>query len=131
MDLVKINKEVWKPVKDYEGLYEVSSLGRVRGVDRIVKHSFSGTISIKGKIKNQLFDKKGYLRVSVCKNGRQKTRLTHQLVAEAFMNHDRCGMKLVINHIDHDKSNNTYINLEITTHKDNCEKRNKHYGINS
>ena len=47
----------------------------------------------------------------------------HQLVAESFLNHKRCGMKLVVNHIDFDKTNNKLDNLEIVTTRENTNQK--------
>ena len=91
--------EIWKPIKGYEGLYEVSNLGRVKsirfGKERILK---PGT------------DKRGYLHVVLSKNNKQKTHKVHRLVMEAFIpNTDNLPC---VNHKDEDKTNNVDTNLE-------------------
>ena len=105
-------KEIWKDVKNYEGHYQVSNLGRVKSFklnrERIMKAGF---------------DTKGYRQVSLSKDGEQKTRKVHQLVAVAFLGHTPCGYKLVVNHIDIDKLNNNVLNLEIVTVRENSNKK--------
>lgn len=115
-----MRKEEWKEVVGFEGLYEVSSFGDVRSLDRVVKHRQSGYITLKGRVKKKNLDKSGYFRVTLSKNGNGGNRLVHQLVAEAFLGHKRVGMNKVINHIDSNKINNSIFNLEITSHRDNC-----------
>ena len=89
--------EIYKDVIDYEGLYKVSNFGNIKNnKDKILKSSLY---------------KNGYLMINLCKYGIVKKRLIHQLVAEAFLNHKRCGFKLVVNHINFDKTNNNLTNL--------------------
>ena len=94
-----MKKEIWKDIKDYEGLYQVSNFGRVKsirfGKERILK---SGT------------NNWGYLFVKLCKNGKIKPFLVHRLVAEAFLpNTDNLPC---VNHKDENKQNNNVNNLE-------------------
>ncbi len=107
--------EVWKPVVGYEGLYEVSSLGNVKGVDRILSngHCWNGKRLKGGKFSN------GYDFVCLRKNGVARNELVHRLVAQSFIpNPIDCK---VVNHIDGDKSNNRLENLEWITHSENQE----------
>lgn len=96
--------EIWKDIKEYEGLYQVSNLGRVKRVetDRILKGQNNST---------------GYLRVRLYKNNIAYNMRVHRLVAEAFIpNPDN---KPQVNHIDEDKTNNSLANLEWMTAKEN------------
>lgn len=91
--------EVWKNVKGYEGLYQVSSEGRVKSLkfskERILKVGKEGG---------------GYLFVNLCKEGKVKKFKVHRLVASTFLpNPDNL---LEINHIDEDKTNNRVENIE-------------------
>jgi len=104
--------EIYKDVIGYEGIYKVSNLGNI-------KTFWYGN----EKIKILSSDKNGYLHTGLSKNGLIKTRKIHQLVAEAFLNHTRCGLKLVINHIDFNKANNKVENLEIVTARENSNKK--------
>ena len=81
--------EVFKEIKGYEK-YEVSNLGRVRNSKtlRILKQ---------GRTWN------GYRTVTIYCNNIKKTRKVHQLVCVSFMNHDHCGFKLVVKHLNYDK----------------------------
>lgn len=103
---MKKTKETWKPVVGYEGLYEVSSEGRVRNVKT-------------GKILKPKNNRRGYLFVGLHKNGAVKNRYIHRLVAQAFIpNNDQC--KTLINHKDENPRNNSVANLEWCTYKYNA-----------
>lgn len=98
-------KETWKPVVGYEGLYEVSSEGRVRNVKtgRILKPGNNG---------------RGYLYVCLYKNGAVKNHCLHRLVAQAFIQNPN---KLPeVNHKDEIRTNNNLDNLEWCTYKYNA-----------
>lgn len=109
--------EEWKTIPGYEGLYEVSSYGRVRSVDRYVKY-LNGMIHLhKGKVLSPGIRSDGYLQVSLCCNGKYKTISVHRLIAQTFLpNPDNLPM---INHKDEDKTNNNVDNLEWCTAKYN------------
>lgn len=94
--------EIWRPVKGYEGLYEVSSLGYVKSLN----YHRTG----KEKILKPAKNKYGYLFVALYRNGKRKMSKLHRLVAEAFIPNPE-GFKQV-NHIDEDKTNNVVSNLE-------------------
>jgi hypothetical protein len=110
--------EIWKSVKGYEGIYQVSDLGRVRSLDRIG----SDGNRYKGQILKPAPDKKGYLTVNLSSNNKRKTRTIHQLVAESFLSHKPCGYKLVVDHIDNNKVNNNLSNLQVITQRENVSK---------
>ena len=63
--------------------------------------------------------------VNLSLNGNRKTRIVHQIVAEAFLNHTPNGCKIIIDHIDNDKLNNNIINLQLITHRQNASKDKK------
>ena len=97
--------EEWKSIPGYEGLYEVSNLGRVRSVERCDR--FNRKIVSKILKPNYV---SGYLRVGMYKNKTFKYYLIHRLVAQAFLpNPDNLPE---VNHKDEDKSNNKVNNLE-------------------
>lgn len=97
-------EEIWKDIKDYEGLYQVSSFGRVK--------SFYTNRILKGSKHPQ-----GYLTVTLCKDSTKYTKKIHRLVAQAFIPNPE--HKSEINHIDEDKTNNSVNNLEWSTRKEN------------
>ena len=111
--------EEWKPIKNYEGVYEISNLGRVRSVERTIVRSDGVKTTIKSKMKALSNDKDGYVVVSLSKNGRDKKAHVHRLVAEEFVDGQFEGAE--VNHIDCDRSNNKYNNLEWVTHKENVK----------
>ena len=98
--------EEWRQIPGYEGLYEVSSYGRVRSLNRYVKSSFGAYRLHKGKVLSQAIRPDGYLVVSL----QEKMFRVHRLVAQAFISNPQ-GLPQV-NHIDENKSNNSVDNLE-------------------
>lgn len=115
--------EIWKPVDGYEGAYEVSNLGRVRSVDRIVNTNNGHkeySYLVKGKLLKMSYNCKGesgYPVVSLCKDGVAKGHTVHRLVATAFIPNP--NNLPVVNHIDCNPSNNAVANLEWCTQSEN------------
>ena len=113
--------EIWKPVKGYEGLYQVSNLARVRSLDRsrTVRDAYGGymTRTDKGKIVSQTDNGHGYLIVQLRKDGHRKNHYVHRVVAEAFCNNPED--KPDVNHKDYNIKNNLPENLEWVTTKEN------------
>ena len=101
--------EVWKDVVGYEGIYKVSNKGNVRSVEWI------GARGRKcgGRTLKPSYDKDGYFKVVLCKNGMMYHKRLHRLVAEAFIPNPN-GLPQV-NHIDEVKDNNNVENLEWCT----------------
>ena len=97
--------EIWKPVTGYEGLYEVSNLGRVRSLFRYKK-------VLHPSITN------GYLTVELWKDHKRKRIGVHRLVAQCFC--DNPCNKPFVNHKDETRWNNNADNLEWVTHIENC-----------
>lgn len=103
--------EVWKKIKDYED-YEVSNLGNVKslkfGKEKVLKPSKDGF---------------GYLIVSLSKNNIRKTFKIHHLVIIEFLNHKKCGFKIIVDHIDGNKQNNNLNNLQLISQRENSSKK--------
>ena len=103
-------EEIWKSIKGYEGLYEISNFGRVKSMpklrmkkEKIMKPSNRG----------------GYLRISLSKDGISKSFYIHRLVAESFI--PNLDGKKEVNHIDGNKKNNNASNLEWSTRSENMK----------
>ena len=108
LDLISLENEEWRDVVGYEGLYKVSNLGRVYSCPRWKAH---------GGIMNGHPNRKGYIIVTLRKDGRQISEPVHRLVALAFIPTD--DTSLSINHKDEVKTNNAVSNLEWMTLADN------------
>lgn len=113
-----MRKETWEPVKHYKGYYEVSDLGRVRSLDRVVL-SNERTKRILGKVLKPKQHPDKYLFVSLSKGGTTKTAYIHRLVANAFIPNPR-GLAEV-NHKSGDKRDNAIANLEWVSHQQNVQ----------
>lgn len=111
-----IIKEEWKDIKNYEGLYQVSNLGKVKSLER-TKSNGKGLVKIKERILTQNITNWGYYRVALYKNGTRKYYKVHRLVAEAFISNP--NNKEQVNHIDGNKLNNNVDNLEWNTRIEN------------
>ena len=102
----KVIGEVWKPIPNYEGFYEVSNTGKVRSVyryRRVLKPMISNT---------------GYERVDLFKDKDRKQFSVHRLVAMVFVGNP--NQKPFVNHKDENKLNNSADNLEWVSHVENC-----------
>jgi len=112
LSLENLEGEIWKPIEGYNGIYEISSVGRI-------KSSWSGKdrILIAGPNKSG----SGYRIVRLFASTKKgKIFAIHQLVAMAFLGHIPCGHKLVINHKNFITTDNRVENLEIVTNRENC-----------
>lgn len=109
------HEEVWKDIKGYEGLYQVSSLGRIKSLERITK----GRIRYykKEKILKNHIGQDGYFKTYLYKLGKVKTCRINRLVAETFIPNPE--NKPEVNHINEVKTDNRVENLEWTTRKEN------------
>jgi len=109
-------EEIWKDIKDYEGIYQVSNLGRVKSIARKVKYS-RGNHSYYQYQQERLLSanqkSNGYLEYSLYKDSKRTHKYIHRLVADAFI--DNPNNLPVVNHIDEDKQNNKVDNLEWCT----------------
>jgi hypothetical protein len=102
--------EIFKDIVGYEGLYQVSNMGRIKSI------IYANEVILKSH------ENKGYLQVSLTKNKKRKPQRVHQLIAMTFLNHTPCGHDLVVDHIDSNKTNNKLDNLQIVTNRFNSYK---------
>lgn len=115
-----MNNEKWKSIFGYENEYEISDLGRVRTIERCVNRVYDGyknKHTIKSKIRKLSKHSSGYIRVSLCKNGKVKYFYVHVLVLRAFKGIKPKGFDC--DHIDRDRTNNKLSNLRYLDVKKN------------
>ena len=105
-------KEIWKDIKGYEGLYQVSNFGRIKKIRFI-----NNVCNIEKEHLRKLNVRNGYYIIQLSKNGARKSHQVHRLVAEAFI--PNIENKPFINHKDYNPLNNNVNNLEWCTQKEN------------
>lgn len=111
-------RELWKPVVGYEGLYEVSTFGRVKALAKKVPRRNGNGFSIrKERIMALATDKDGYKTVGLVKLGSHKTHKVHRLVACTFIGNK--NERQQVNHKNGDKQDNSVSNLEWVSPRDN------------
>ena len=104
-------QEVFKPVVGYEGLYEVSDLGRVKSLGKCSTRGFNLSNRILKGVNNGV----GYLGVQLYRDGTPKRFSIHRLVMTSFVGES----SLIVDHINEDKEDNRLLNLEYVTNRDN------------
>lgn len=104
-------KEIWKNIKGYEGLYQISNLGRVRSLPRKTNNQYNEGLIMKQK------DSFGYSKIQLRKNKKYKWFFVHRLVAMMFLNN--YDEKLQVNHKNGIKNDNRVENLEMVTASEN------------
>jgi hypothetical protein len=109
--------EIWHPCAGYETHYEVSNLGNVRSVERMVSHAKGGLKRNFSKVLKHGKGKNGYLTVSFSVDSVKSNHSVHRLVARAFIENE--SNKPQVNHKDGNKHNNHVDNLEWMTHSEN------------
>jgi hypothetical protein len=119
MKFLQTENEIWKPIPGYEGLYEVSSIGRIKALPKRIKGNNGGVRFQPEMIMKLNPTKHGYLHITLCNQRNEKTWKVHRLVALVFV--DNPHNKPIVNHIDNDKTNNAAWNLEWVTYKENTQ----------
>lgn len=107
------NMETWRQIRGYEGIYDISSLGRVKSLRRREHSDKRGYYVVQEKVLKPISNGKGYLGVILTKNGEHEHYYIHRLVAEAFIPNPKNYPQ--INHKNEDKSDNSCENLEWCT----------------
>jgi hypothetical protein len=118
--------EIWKDIPGYEGYYQISNLGRVKGLPRPKRLSSGGFTMLVETIKKPHYQSDGYLQIGLSKDGKKGSFLLHRLVGFAFLEGDQ---SLEINHKDFNRDNCRADNLEWATRVENVDysQRNKRY----
>lgn len=115
--------EEWRGVPGWEGYYQVSNLGRVRSVDRVV--SSGGYLQLRrGRVLRPGRSQGGYLRVALCRDGVLSSAEIHTLVLLAFVGPRPDGLET--RHLDGKQLNNTIENLCYGTVQENADDRKRH-----
>ena len=111
-----VNDEVWKDIRGYEGLYQVSNKGRVKSLMRLVKYG-GKQHTVPDKMKALSVKDNEYLFVNLWKGNKAKNKYVHRLVAQAFLSD--YTESLMVNHKDMNRKDNKLTNLEMVTNKYN------------
>lgn len=118
-----MEKKEWMPVNGYEGYYEISKAGKVRGVKRLVVIP-TGLRTIYSRELATRINNDGYVEVRLSKEGNTKTNFVHILLANAFIPNPK--IKAEVNHINGIKTDNRIENLEWVTRSENMRHAYKH-----
>lgn len=103
-------EEIWKDIKNYEQLYQISSFGNVRSLGNGLSNNSKNKLL-------KVFNRRKYVGVQLCKNSIKKKYMVHRLVYEAFVGEIPDGMQ--VNHINEDVKDNRPENLNLMTPKEN------------
>lgn len=111
-------EEIYKDILGFEGLYQISNLGKVKSCLKQVFRRNRYCTQYEKVMKNSL-TKKGYHRIELCKDGKSRFYLVHKLVARMFLG--ECSENMQIRHLDGNKINNNLENLKYGTAKENSD----------
>ena len=113
-----MENEIWKPIKDYEGLYEVSNLGKIKRLSKTIINYKEREYIFEEKIMKPFKGNSGYLIIDLTKNKIRRKFLVHRLVAEAFIPNPE--NKPCVDHINTIREDNRAENLRWVTRSENC-----------
>jgi len=114
---VRFRKEIWLDIRGHEGLYQVSDLGHVRSLDRVVNHRYGGVARRKGKRLQLNLNTAGYYCVLLCGNGKPLNVPVHKLVTSTFLG--PCPEGQQVRHGPKGKQDNSLLNLSYGTSSQN------------
>lgn len=110
--------EIWKDIKGYEGLYQISNFGRVKSLARyVVNNKNGGKRLMEETLLHPSDNGNGYKIIGLRKSKVRKNHYIHRLVAEHFLRNP--NNKKYVNHLDYNRANNAVTNLEWCTQKEN------------
>jgi hypothetical protein len=115
-------EEEWREIEGYEGIYEVSSLGRIKSLERDVLYCSGKKQPIKERILKPSISGSGYYFIALQNQGKRKVKDIHRIVAETFLGVPD-GKNIIVNHINLNKKDNRLSNLEFITQRENCDKK--------
>lgn len=121
-DNLNLPDEIWREIPGYEGLYEISNLGRARSTPRVLVDKIGRARRYRSKILEGSMNERGYRYVMLCKDFVQILHAVARLVANAFIPNPE--NKPEVNHKSGVKLDNSVDNLEWSTHQENCIHRN-------
>jgi hypothetical protein len=117
-----MEKEIWKEVDGYDGVYLCSTLGNVKSVDRFVRSKGNSFRALKGKYLVKKIRKNGYVQVGLCKNNKVRWFNLGRLIYQTF----KGKTDLQVDHINEIKTDNKLENLQALSHTDNNIKAKRH-----
>ena len=112
-----MTEEIYRDIPGYEGAYQVSNLGNVRSLDRVV-HRSNGQAVVKGRQLKAFLNSKGYRRISLIYQGKDRKSFVHRLVLLAFVGES----DLTVDHINGIKTDNRLENLRYISRRENTIK---------
>lgn len=112
-----MSEELWKDIKGFEGLYQVSNLGRIKSLERFRKGKNDSLVTVKEKILKPQITRNGYYLIGLFKNSIGKWYSVHRLVWLAF--NGPIPENMQVNHINEIKTDNRLLNLNLMTAKEN------------
>jgi|AntRauTorckE5430_2_1112549.scaffolds.fasta_scaffold24164_2 hypothetical protein len=119
------NKEIWKEVLGYEGIYKVSNLGRIKSLSRLILNP-RGNYVTQDRILKNCCNTHGYVQFRLYIDKDIKTHSLQKIVAIAFLNHKPNGTnEIVVDHINNIKNDNRACNLQLITNRENSSKDKK------